>query len=87
MACVPDSASQGRGVGFRVVAAFAVLICAGPIGRAVADAATASVVPAATLRDPANDVRARGYRPDVHFGLEAGRNPGRAFRGPPADQR
>ena len=59
MAPAPDSTSHVRGVGLRVIAAVAVLVCAASMfGRAVVDAAAAAAVPAATLRDPANDVRA-----------------------------
>ena len=42
----------------RVIAAVTILVCASLLVRAVAQAAAASAVPPATLRDPANDVRA-----------------------------
>jgi hypothetical protein len=49
--------SQERGVRRRLITAGALLVCAASlVGSAVAHAAT--VAPAATLRDPANDVRA-----------------------------
>ena len=59
MVPVPHSTSPGRGAGLRVVAAVAILVCAASmLGLVSAQAATAAAVPAATLRDPANDVRA-----------------------------
>ena len=59
MVRLPNSSSQRRGVGLRPIATVAILVCAAwMFGRAVANAATAAEVPAATLRDPANDVRA-----------------------------
>ena len=63
MAPPSHSTSRARGQRLRVIAAVAVLVCAAALlGRAGAHAAvagvTAATVPAATLRDPANDVRA-----------------------------
>jgi hypothetical protein len=59
MVPVPNPVFQGRGVGFRITVSVAVLVCATSVlGRVVAHAASAVAVPAATLRDPSNDVRA-----------------------------
>ena len=59
MVALTHLTAQGRGVGLRVIAAIAVLVCAASmLGRDVVQAAPAAAVPAATLRDPANDVRA-----------------------------
>jgi hypothetical protein len=52
-----NSTSQRSGAGLRVVAAVAVIVCASMLGAA-AHAGTDAAVPAATLRDPAHDVRA-----------------------------
>src|SRR4051812_48951222 len=49
----------GRRVSLRAVAAVSVLVCAAAfLGDSVALGATAAAVPAATFRDPVNDVRA-----------------------------
>jgi len=54
-----NSHSRHRRVSLRAVAAVSVLVCAAALlGHAVALGATAAAVPAATFRDPANDVRA-----------------------------
>jgi hypothetical protein len=55
-----SNSNPGEGVRLRVVAAVSVLVCAaaGLLGHAVALGARAADVPAATFRDPANDVRA-----------------------------
>ena len=63
MAPLTHSTSRTRGQRLGVIAAVAVLVCAASLlGRAGAHAASsivaAAAVPAATLRDPANDVRA-----------------------------
>jgi hypothetical protein len=59
MAPLTHSSARASGIGFRLVAVVAVLVCAASlVGRAVAHAATTASAPAATLRDPANDVRA-----------------------------
>ena len=59
MAPVSNPTSQRRRVSLRAVAAVSVLVCAAALlGHAVARGATAAAVPAATFRDPANDVRA-----------------------------
>jgi hypothetical protein len=59
MAPLSKSTSQRRAVRVRVIAAAAVLVgAASLLGAAVARGATAAAAPPATLRDPANDVRA-----------------------------
>ena len=59
MTPVPNPTSLRRRVSLRAVAAVSVLVCAAALlGHEVARGATAAAVPAATFRDPANDVRA-----------------------------
>ena len=56
---LPDSISRERMTGLHVVAVAAVLACAAWMsGGAAAHVALGAAAPAATLRDPANDVRA-----------------------------
>lgn len=57
MGPVSNSTSQRSGAGLRVVAAVAVIVCASMLGAA-AHAGTDAAIRAATLRDPAHDVRA-----------------------------
>ncbi len=59
MTPVPNPTSLRRHVSLRAVATVSVLVCAAALlGHEVARGATAAAVPAATFRDPANDVRA-----------------------------
>ena len=82
---LPDSISRERMTGLHVVAVAAVLACAAWMsGGAAAHVALGAAAPAATLRDPANDVRV-GCRPHGHLDLEAGRQSDRALHGAPAD--